>query len=114
VELLRARADEPVVTSYSACDQFPSISCLSPEMLPKTDESGLDGWWYEKLTDEGRWDMAFGGLTQDMVNGDVELSPKRWVFPDYHFNEGITVFDLGAPDQSARLDKAFDLEPVPA
>ncbi|MGK3995050.1 hypothetical protein [Sorangium sp. So ce1024] len=61
--LLRARSDEPVVMSYSVCDQFPSRSVAN--WTPPADEDGepnRDAWY--DLDEAERWRLAMDGVQE--------------------------------------------------
>lgn len=122
VGMLRARDDEPVVTSYSVCEQFPHSGvggwmpdwpegvperwdALSPEQ--QAEREARDEEWY-KLDDSEQWRIAMDALRADTASG-LELKPENW--DRFRFGNGLTVFDLTAPDRDRRLERAFGLVP---
>ena len=128
IALLRSRDDEPVVTSYSVCDQFPNSNGWVAPPLPAdwvpswaTSEEGLAEWaeveedskaserheaereqWWD-LSDDERWSIALTELRANV--GGLELTPDNWA--GFRFYHQLTVFDLHAPDYAARLDAAL-------
>lgn len=82
IEMLGRSKTEPVVTSYSVCEQFPSREVANWE----DDNDGDD--WYD-LDSETRWKLAMKGLKNK--TGKLELTPK---WDRYRFGDGKTVFDL--------------------
>lgn len=135
VKLLLDRDDEPVVMSYSVCDQFPNayVANWSPPEMPEgwapdwaDGEDGRAEWeqgypdavarrayhadqasdlWYELPEDE-RWRLALEGLRANP--GMLEISPDR--FRGYFFAHGLAITDLLATDCAERLDKALDCD----
>lgn len=133
--LLRARDDEPVVTSYSVTEGFPNagIAGWSPPPMPDgwrpswaDTPKGLAEWerdyptdgdreeryeddasdlWYE-LPDEEQWRLAMDGLRAN--TGRLEMRPDDW--DTFYFRHGLTLADLVADDRDERLDAAFGLE----
>jgi hypothetical protein len=99
IALLRKSDQDPVVTSYSVCDLFPSAAGAQFEYPVVKDEDGnedkdWDAW--DELSDEKRWELAIAGIRA--TNG-LELIPEnRQFFGD----EIITVFDL--------IDYAYSLQ----
>lgn len=93
VSFLRERADEPVVTSYSVCSQFPNAYAAD-----WTDERDGDGFW--DLPAAERWDRAFAGISD--ADSGLEMTPERWSFPEYYFSHGETALSL--------LEKAYEME----
>lgn len=81
IELLRTRDDEPVVTSYSVCEQFPN--------------QGVANWqnddevWYELPADE-KWRLALAGLRN--TTGELEIKPDTW--QTYTYRHGVNGFQL--------------------
>lgn len=71
--LLLRRDDEPVVTSFSGTDTFPSVN------LAGWDEEPDD--WYDVPADV-QWTRAMEGLRK--IKG-LRLNPQRWKFPAYWF-----------------------------
>lgn len=127
IALLRIRDDEPVVMSYSVCDQFPNheVADWSPEIpddwrpqFVDADEwvtwteDGKDGaredapseLWYA-LPEEERWRLAMDGLRKRSVTQGLEIKPDNW--STFTFGHGLTALDFLAPDYAERLDKAL-------
>lgn len=99
IKHLRERDDEPVVTSYSVCEQFPNAS--ASEWKPdKVNDEG-DGDWdaYYDLPSETRWKIGMSSLRDKPF---MEMKPENW--RDYHFEDGLTGFSLLA--KAIELDKA--------
>lgn len=101
VEHLRERNDEPVVTSYSVCEQFPNAGTAGWKPT-KIDESGEADWdeWYE-LPEAEQWAQGMKAL-RDQLPMSREMKPDNW--NDYYFRDGVTGFDLLA--RAIELDKA--------
>lgn len=99
IEHLRERDDEPVVTSYSVCYQFPNASAAGwkPD---KVNEEG-DGDWdaYYDLPNDERWRMGMEALRAKPY---MEMRPDHW--SNYYFNDGTTGFSLLA--KAIEIDKA--------
>lgn len=75
ITFLHERYDEPVVTSYSVCDQFPNRFAAN---------EGDDEAWYALLPEE-QWSLALAGV-QVMQFGPESLRRR--------FGNGKTVFDV--------------------
>lgn len=75
IEHLRERDDEPVVTSYSVCEQFPNAGAAGwkPD---KVNEEG-DGDWdaYYDLPSEEQWRMGMEALRAKLF---IEMTPDKW------------------------------------
>lgn len=89
--LLRVRDDEPIVTSFSVTEQFPSVSLIHPSLLPKTEDGEID---YDAAYEmENRWDLAMDTLRTK--GGGLELRPDD--FDDYYFGatnlSAIDIYD---------------------
>lgn len=97
VSFLRARQDEPVVTSYAVTDSFPNrYSAVGTY----GDEATEDAW--HDLPREERWKTAMEGLR---LRGDgLEMRPDCWTFQDFYFGRGDTAFSI--------LETAYSLTPV--
>lgn len=80
ISLLRERADEPVVMSYSVCEQFPNPGRVGEEEYEA---------WYE-LDDATRWERAMARLRAD--SGGLEIKPDTW--DSFYFSHGITAFQI--------------------
>lgn len=97
IEHLRERNDEPVVTSYSVCEQFPNagVSGWKPD---KVNEEGEGDWdAYYDLPSEEQWRMGMEALRAKPF---MEMTPDNW--RDYYFGDGETGFSL--------LAKAIEIE----
>lgn len=93
IELLRARDDEPVVTSYSVCEQFPNPGVANWQ-------SNDDEAWYKLLKDE-QWRLALDGLRN--TKGKLEIKPDDW--RAYTYRHGINGFQLRAYADSLTSDE---------
>jgi hypothetical protein len=118
---LRSRDDEPVVLSYSVCDQFPNaetaLDYLPPwpegvperyDALPKKDQIKRDRLrekWYD-LPSEQQWELGMAGLRTNKPW--ARLSPKT--LGTIFFCEPVTVYDLLAPDRDERVAACFAKE----
>ena len=117
--LLRARDDEPVVLSYSVCDQFPNpdVGWMPPwpEGVPRrwdalTEEQlqqrrQRDEEWAD-LDDAERWRIAMDGLRAERPW--ARLAPDT--LADVTFGPPVTVYDLLAPDRDTRVRAAAEAE----
>lgn len=116
LELLRARDDEPVVTSHSVYDGFPDISIASmlppwPEGVPESHDNITDAHqakidaayaaWYE-LTDDAKWTISMAGLKQRRPW--AQLTPTS--LAGQSFGPMVTVYDLFADDRHDRVRAA--------
>lgn len=133
VALLRARDDEPVVTSYSIEDGFPEVSNSTfdperpadwmPTYWDRADWDALtnherDSHWaedgradlYSRLSSEEQWRHSMEWLRARP--GMLELTPETW--SGYYFGNGLSTLDLRRADWERRLNEAFDIEPEPA
>lgn len=121
VPLLRARDDEPVVMSYSVCDQFPNSAVGDwmppwPEGVPQdwkelTEEqeeerSQREEEWYE-LPSERQWEIAMAGLRTDRPWARLAADTLRAVT----FHLPVTVYDLIGSDRDDRLRSAIGDHP---
>jgi hypothetical protein len=119
--LLRARDDEPVAIAFSGSSPgFPNpylggwFPAELGEDYTKLTEQQQREWdvradaWYE-IDDAEQWRIAVPALRANRKEG-MEMRPDTW--RELYFGNGLTVFDLLAPDRAERLDKAFGLEPV--
>lgn len=133
--LLRSRADEPAVLSYSVCDQFPDrhLTDWQPAPMPggwapswaDTDEGHAE-WerdyptpedkaahyedtagdqWYD-LPAEEQWRLGMEALRRDRAG--LELRPDNFV--GYRFGHCLSVLDLFAHDADERVASALGLE----
>ena len=83
VNLLRNTDKEPVVLSYSVCDQFPN-----PDVANFSSENDNEDWY--GLSFEKQWELALLGLRKSK-NG-LEISPQHW--NQFYFSEGISAFGI--------------------
>lgn len=97
LKLLRSRADEPVVMSYSVCESFPNRQLANWGDDP-------DGERWNQLATDERWRLALAGLRAQ--DGWLEMTPDRWDYPDYHFGTGTTGFDVYSAMTTVRAKKA--------
>lgn len=132
LELLRARADEPVVTSYSASERFPNAGAAGWEPPPMPDDwrpdwaatDGFNEWqamstdaqrdyyrdeagddWYGRPEDE-QWAQALAGLKASRPW--LQLTPES--LAGTTFRQRVTVYDLLAPNRDERVEAAFEVE----
>lgn len=87
IAFLRARADEPVVCSYSVCEQFPNrtIAGWTPP-----EGKDLDAWY--DLPEEERWNMGLARLRAG--HPSLRLDPDGW--DKVRFGHNLSGFDLFA------------------
>jgi hypothetical protein len=125
--LLRARDDEPVVMSYSVCDQFPNreVADWTPKVPDDWRPEYADGWdeytedekesarkdapdelWYA-LPDDEKWQLAMAGLRRRAESWGLELKPGNW--STFTFQHGLTALDFLANDYVKRLDRALGI-----
>lgn len=131
--LLRSRDDEPVVLSYSVCDQFPNreVANWGPPSLPDdwapdwvVDDKGREEWaalseddrasyWHDHASDlwydlpaEQRWESAMAGLRAE--RSWARLGPDT--LAEVTFGLPVSVYDLFAPDRDERIRAAAALE----
>jgi hypothetical protein len=83
ITFLRARNDEPVVTSYSVCQQFPNFEIAGWE-------DDKDGEGFYNLAKAEQWARGLAALRASA--GDLRWNPKRW--NAFIFGDGITVMHL--------------------
>lgn len=83
--LLEARKDEPVVLSYSVCDQFPNRSCTDEDFSwgPSIDS-------YYDIPFNKKWEVCWEHLYNN--HPDLELRPDSW--DKFYFGNGLSGFDL--------------------
>lgn len=94
VELLRSSSDEPVVTSFSVCNQFPNSGVAIQAGVwspPETTDEDDDTW--DKLPASEQWRLAMDALRiQNQSGYRIELKPDDW--EGYRFGDGVTAFDI--------------------
>jgi hypothetical protein len=120
--MLRARDDEPVVTSYSVCDQFPNPGAST--WMPAWPEGVAREWsalsegqqaarsarqdaWYD-LPDEEQWRHGMDYLQSG--TGHLELLPEQFGDGAYHFGHGLSWLDLDAGDAEDHVRHAFGID----
>lgn len=84
VDLLERRDDEPVVTSYSVCEQFPSPLVLPPGHPARADDCAE---WYG-LSHEEKWRLGLAWLE---CGNSPEWEPTTWASG---FRDGVHIFDI--------------------
>lgn len=85
IVFLRQRDDEPVVTSYSVCEQFPNAyAALGDDAL---DDNRRDAW--SGLPRDQRWAQAMAGIRS---NRYLEMRPDNW--NGFAFGGGINGYEL--------------------
>lgn len=99
IKHMESRDDEPVVCSYSVCDQFPNLGML-PKDFPLSAKIADDDEWttpaearvdaFYALPSEKRWELCMQTLRKEWPH--IELTPHNW--NDYYFGYGICAFDL--------------------
>lgn len=134
---LRSRDDEPVVMSYSVCDQFPSRAAAGWEPPPMPDgwtprwvddDDGRAEWerdyptpeqkaeqyaesagdtWYDLPSDE-QWSLAMAALRTDRPW--LQLTPES--LGGTTFGPGVTVYDLLGPDREERVRARLESDAV--
>lgn len=89
ITMLGSRNDEPVVTSYSVCEQFPNPHATGWKPS-KVDEDGEADWdaWYE-IPESEQWEMGMKALRASKM---LEIRPRDW--KTFYFNDGWTGFKL--------------------
>lgn len=119
IELLRSNDTEPVVMSYSVCDQFPNQHItdwmppadqrpenVTEERWAEADEDTRRDWqydcWYEMLDDGARWDIATEALRRKRPYNRLTYENLGDLF-----YPGLTIYDLLAPDRDERVAAAF-------
>lgn len=120
IALLRTRDDEPVVTSFSVCDEFPNQQ--TGDWMPPWPEGRPERW--DALTEEEQkerdarseawndldaaeqWRISMEGLRNS--TGNLEIRPDHEA---YRFNHNLSILDLFAPDWEERLDRALTPQP---
>lgn len=86
VALLVSSSTEPVVTSYSVCEQFPN-----PGIVGLVEEQDQEAWY--DLPRYEQWEQALAVL-RSRPDALLEWRPDNWA--DVRFGEGITVMELRA------------------
>jgi hypothetical protein len=104
IEFLASRDDEPVVMSYSVCDDFPNrnASTWQPSKALEGTEYEESGWC--QLSDEEKWRYGMEYI-RDKKARMLRLDPADWA--TMRFGHCLTVFDLLAPDAESRVAEAL-------
>lgn len=117
--LLRENDTEPVVTSYSVTDDFPSYMIGDwmppwPDGVPQVFDNLSDAdqetrqiradQWYE-LSGSEQWDISMNGLRAD--HRGLQLRPDN--FRSYRFGHRLSVLDLFAHDWETRVRGALGI-----
>lgn len=97
MEFLKSRDDEPVVTSYSVCDQFPNIDTSTWEPENDSDDA-RDKYW--ELSNEEQWRFGMEKLRQSPM---MEMKPETWA--DYYWHYGRSGFDIRAAAWEKELEQ---------
>jgi len=119
-KLLRSRDDEPVVTSYSVCDQFPNSYASTwmpawPEGVPERwdaldeatqeERSERAESWYDLPPDE-QWARGIEWLRAQA--GGLELTPDQFTGSrEFHFGRDLSWIDLKHWDAQQRVATAY-------
>ena len=114
---LESRDDEPIVMSYSVCDQFPNpdIAGIYPAFAYEPDysydactkkqyaeiDASEDAW--DKLPEERQWALALDGLKEQRPW--AQITPQN--LGTVSFGPNVTIYDLLAPDRLVRFDQKF-------
>jgi len=104
--LLRARDDEPVVTSYSVCDRFPhsDASTWTPPTGDDEDDPQWDAWY--DLAEDEQWRHGMEYLRTG--TGHLELKPDDFT-TIYPFGIGLSWLNLEAHDAEDRVKAALGI-----
>lgn len=99
---LRERDDEPIVTSYSVCEQFPNPHAANwkPAEVDDEDEVDWDAWYDIPLAEQ--WAQGMSVLRGSPL---MEMKPDNW--NSYFFGDGATGFTLLA--KALELNKAREV-----
>lgn len=90
--LLETRDDEPVVCSYSVCDQFPNFGCLPAEHPLKQSHDERRFEWFDDLEVAETWATCMRGLREQ--GGGLQIQPGAW--DSFAFGDGQSAFTLKA------------------
>lgn len=121
VPLLRADTTEPVVMSYSVCEQFPNEEV--GDWMPAWPAGVPERWdaltvvqqqergarreaWYE-LSQEERWAVSMPGLRADRPW--AQLSPAT--FREVYFHLPLTAYDVMDPGRADRVRQVLADQP---
>jgi len=113
---LRERDDEPVVMSYSVCEQFPNAHVGGwmpawPEGIPERWDALTGQQQAERSARKEAWYELDGG-EQWHISMEALRAEKPWLrlAPDtlatVTFGPGVTIYDLFAPDRDERIRAA--------
>ncbi len=97
VTLLLKSKTQPVVTSYSVCEQFPNAGVAKFEYPIKDGEKDWNAWY--RLSQKKRWTMAITELRAS--RSGLELKPDNW--DRFFFRDGINANSL--------IEKLYALKP---
>lgn len=89
ISLLVMRDDEPVVTSFSICEQFPDPWWILSNEGDEDDE--VDDDEAGAMSHEEAWRRGME-ILRGAEEGFLEIEPKRWA--DYGFGNGKSLFDF--------------------
>ena len=87
VDMLYSRNDEPVVCSYSVCEQFPNYGSV-PEDHPWRLAEDSDAFY--NASNKDQWKVCWNNLFNNRP--DLELRPCSW--NRFYFGNGLSGFDL--------------------
>ncbi len=96
---LLARDDEPVVLSYSACEQFPNP--YEAGWTPPAGEDIYDSW--SDLPQQDQWGIAMTALRRQ--GGGLRMDPAKWA--GFKFGHELSMLDLLAADWQERLERTL-------
>lgn len=82
LKFLESCDSNPVVLSYSVCEQFPN-----PVIANFKGDVDFDGFY--DLSFEDQWDKSMVGLREEH---GLEIKPENW--DDFYFGKGLTGFDI--------------------
>ena len=105
IDFLRDRDDEPVVCSYSVCEQFPNYGMLpDSHRLKKREAKGddiddiIDAYYRMRWTTQ--WKYCMEELRQR--EGLLEMKPEGW--SNYYFGNGVTAGSIAKALRAAASD----------
>lgn len=85
VALLERRNNEPVVLSYSVCEEFPNMGHV-PEDHPWQENTDA----FYNADEKEKWEVCWKHLYE--TKPDLELRPDNW--NKFYFGNGLSGFDL--------------------
>lgn len=103
VKMLRSADDTPVVTSYSVTCQWPNPYGLDDSVSYEDDPAASEAYTeaFYALPAEQRWDRAMPNLRK-LGDGNLEMRPDQWQWPDYTFGAGESGYSLLAGVYAAK------------